>query len=622
MSFSTSYFVLIFLSLISTGSNQEDDSAIYKGRPKRGRKRKIPDQTRADRKRLFNTNKAHINSRGDIYNEKVFNEDMGCMCSFRCTEVIPVDDRRRLFSQFWSIGNFSGRVALLMTCVSPNAIKRFKDDVTVTKHGAIRDYLIYGSPVCQKAILKTLQISDKRLYTAIKKFVECNTLSDLRGQSSGGRNALPESKKNEVRAHIASFPKYVSHYTRGKSESKYLNADLTLAKLYQLYKEEANNPVNQSYYNNIFYTDFNLRFKKPKKDTCHKCDLFNIKIKSSSGAEREMYEECHRIHLECAESLRSQMRRDIAAAKLDKLLEVLIFDMQKMLMLPNISTSIIYYLRQLNLYNFGIHTGSTGKGKFNIWTEDEASKGTQEVGSCLKSHIDTITRPIKKLILWADSCGGQNRSIKLILMLMYILHNHETLESISMRYLQSGHSFLPNDSEFGEVETALKRCEKLYTDEHYMNVMKECRTKNGFEVNRMSPDDFFSVHGLESLITNRKVDLNRKKVSWLDTHEILMEKNQPGIIKMRNKVDGPFQSVNLNKTGRLLDMKDIVLGSLWPTGRNLSKEKVKDLRSMMDLIPPEHRHFYDERLNRVGEADFTDDIDGFGETIDFEVETQ
>lgn len=151
-----------------------------------------------------------------------------------------------------------------------------------------------------------------------------------------------------------------------------MNVDLSLAKLYQLYKEEANNPVSQSYYNNIFYTNFNLRFKKPKKDTCHKCDFFIIKINSSSGAEREIYEECHRIHLECAESLRSQMGRDIAAAKLDKLLEVLAFDMQKILMLPNIPTSIIYYLRQLNLYNFGIHTGSTGRGKFNIWTEGHA----------------------------------------------------------------------------------------------------------------------------------------------------------------------------------------------------------------------------------------------------------
>lgn len=80
--------------------------------------------------------------------------------------------------------------------------------------------------------------------------------------------------------------------------------------------------------------------------------------------------------------------------------------------------------------------------------------------------------------------------------------------------------------------------------------------------------------------------------------------------------------MDLNKAGYTLDMKDLILGSLWPTGKNLSKEKIKDIRSLIGLIPPEHQHFYYERLNRVGEADFIDDIDGFGETIDFEVETQ
>lgn len=544
------------------------------------------------------------------------------MCKFGCTEMVPVGDRRRMFSQFYSAGSLPGRVALLMTCLSPNAVKRFSSQGSSKKGSSTRDYLIYGNPVCQKAIVKTLQISDKRLYKAIYKFLNCDTLEDLRGQLSGGRNAFPESKRQEVREHIASFPKYVSHYTRGKTESKYLSSNLYLAKLYRIYKEKTDDPVSESYFNDVFYNDFNLRFKPPKKDTCHKCDHFNMKIKSTTGAEREIYQECHRIHLECADALRSQMSRDLEAAKLDELLEVLTFDMQKILMLPNITTSIIYYLRQLNLYNFGIHTGSTGKGKFNIWTEDEASKGTQEVGSCLKLHIEKITRPIKKLILWSDSCGGQNRSIKLVLMLMYILHNHDTLESVSMRYLQSGHSFLPNDSEFGEVESALKHCDELYTDENYMDAMKTCRTKNVFEVNRMSPENFFSVHGLESLITNRKVDLNREKVSWLNTHEILIEKNQPGIIKMRSKIDGPFQSVNLNKLRRQLEMKDIVLGSLWPTGRNLSKEKIKDLRSLMHLIPPEHQHFYEQLLNRVGEADFIDDVDGFGEAVDFEVELE
>lgn len=611
-----------FLSFLFPASNQavDADENTYKGRPKRGRKRKYEEQSRADRKTLYNTNKTHINSIGNVQVERVFNENFDCMCKFNCTRVIPVEDRRRLFSQYWSNGSFEARVSLLMTCVTPDAIQRYKDADNTKKSGDTRDYMMYGSLVCQKALLKTLQISDSRIYTAMSKYLKCNTLCDLRGKLSGGRNALPEAKHDEVRAHIASFPKYVSHYTRGKTESKYLSADLTLAKLYQLYREEADNPVSQSYYTNVFYTEFNLRFKTPKKDTCLKCDVASTKMKSSSGAELEMYQEWHTTHLELGESLQAQMKKDLAAAKTDTELEVLPYDMQKIFTLPRVPTSISYYKRQLNLYNFGIHIGSSGKGKMNLWTEDEASKGTQEVGSCLKLHIDSITRPIKKLILWSDSCGGQNRSIKLVLMMMYILDNHETLESISLRYLLSGHSFLPNDTEFGEIETALKRHEKLYKDKHYMDVMEQCRRKNPFEVNRILPENFFSVRSLESLITNRKSDINHGKVSWLNTHEILIEKNQPGIIKMSKRIGGPYQIVNLKKIGCEFDTQNVVLDRLWPNGRPLSKEKVKDLRDMIELVDSEYRDFYYERLGRMQEADFEDDIDGFGNTIDFEID--
>lgn len=121
----------------------------------------------------------------------------------------------------------------------------------------------------------------------------------------------------------------------------------------------------------------------------------------------------------------------------------------------------------------------------------------------------------------------------------------------------------------------------------------------------------------------RKTDVCNRKVSWLDTHEILIEKNQPGFIKMRPKIEGAFQIVDLNKAGYELDLKHMVLGSLWPAGRPMSKEKIKDLQKMMDLVPPEHQNFYLERMmNRVQQVDFDEDIDGFGQTIDFLVEEQ
>lgn len=312
------------------------------------------------------------------------------------------------------------------------------------------------------------------------------------------------------------------------------------------------------------------------------------------------------------------MNEDLERAKIDDEIETLTFDLQKVLFLPKIPTNIVYYLRQLNLYNFGIHVGSTNQGIFNVWLEYEASKGTQEVGSCLRKYIMNIRHPVKKLLLWSDSCGGQNRSIKLVMMLMHTLQNHPSLETISLRFLQSGHSFLPNDTDFGDMECKLKKDERIFTDEKYMQIMRDCRIHNKFHVNRMSPNvDFYSVDNLLKYTTNRKRDSNKAKVSWMEAHEIVMEKSNPLTIKMKKQIDGESQSVNLETKGCYANgFKKIKLEQLWPVGRPLSQEKIKDLEFMMYLVDDDEKPFYDFLKNvQTGE-----DLEGFGEAIDFDLE--
>ncbi len=479
---------------------------------------------------------------------------------------------------------------------------------------------MFDIDVCKTALIRTLQIGQGRLDVALKK-LSSESFVDGRGKAISGWNKFPSAKRQEVRNHISSFPRYVSHYTRNQTKSKFLHSSLNLAIMYRLYKEKFQNPVSQSYYKKVFYEDFNLRFKVPKKDTCKKCDHYFVRSKTATGVDRQIHEEWHKTHLDRADFLRKQMNEDLEQAKIDDEIETLTFDLQKVLFLPKVPTNIVYYLRQLNLYNFGIHVGSTNQGIFNVWLEHEASKGTQEVGSCLRKYIMSISHPVKKLLLWSDSCGGQNRSIKLVLMLMHTLQNHPSLETISLRFLESGHSFLPNDSDFGDMECKLKANEKVFTDQQYMKIMEDCRINNKFHVNRMTPNaDFYSVDNLMKYITNRKKDSNKAKVSWMDTHEIVMEKSDPLTIKMKKQIGGESQSVNLAKRGCDANgFKKIKLEQLWPVGRPLSEEKIKDLKSMLYLVDDDAKPFFDF-LNNVRTEDFVDDLEGFGEGIDFDLE--
>lgn len=134
---------------------------------------------------------------------------------------------------------------------------------------------------------------------------------------------------------------------------------------------------------------------------------------------------------------------------------------------------------------------------------------------------------VTQVILWADSCGGQNRSTKMVLMLLHILHSHATLQKITMRYLQPGHTYLPNESEFGNAECALKSQIRLYTPEHYISLMKNCRRKNKFVVIGLQKEDFKSITPLQNIITNQKCEVDKQKISWLSTFEIELRRYEP-----------------------------------------------------------------------------------------------
>ncbi|CAH1110371.1 unnamed protein product [Psylliodes chrysocephalus] len=156
-------------------------------------------------------------------------------------------------------------------------------------------------------------------------------------------------------------------------------------------------------------------------------------IKSAKNNEdKEKFTQEHTTHLNYHEEVRNKMNDDIQRVRRDETLEVLTFDMEKTLRLPRIPTNVIFYKRQICLYNTGIHSCKYNKAFCYIWVEGSAGRGAQEVGSCLLKHIELhVPETVKILILWSDSCSGQNRNIKIILLLKAALENHQSFLTFS-----------------------------------------------------------------------------------------------------------------------------------------------------------------------------------------------
>ena len=78
-----------------------------------------------------------------------------------------------------------------------------------------------------------------------------------------------------------------------------------------------------------------------------------------------------------------------------------------------------------------------------------------------------------------------------------------------------GHSYLPNDRDFGSIETARKKAQNVYVPEDWCNLIATARHRNPLTVTRMKTSDFVSCKNLTSGFVNRKTTITKQKVEWL-----------------------------------------------------------------------------------------------------------
>ena len=114
---------------------------------------------------------------------------------------------------------------------------------------------------------------------------------DGRGKNSSA-NKLPESTRQAVRNHIAKFPAVESHYCRKKTSKRYLAANLNICEMHRLYIEECKTTLepeaSKSFYRNLFVTEYNIGFRKPKKDQCLTCiNYLNEKAEGTLTEEKD-----------------------------------------------------------------------------------------------------------------------------------------------------------------------------------------------------------------------------------------------------------------------------------------------------------------------------------------------
>lgn len=229
----------------------------------------IPDQTRAIRKVLANTNKPYVNAKGIEVKPKEFDSEFECSCPKACTDPskLPLKMRRQIFNLFWSIGSYEGRCAFLNSCINELPKKRQYTKNQSSRRKMTRKYFLKGIEVCKTTFTKTLMISNSRIDVSLQK-METESFTDERGRKRSGQG-FSEEKKEKIIAHIKE--NYQNEPSLRGMWNAYMsnNPDDPVSESYYKSKLLTSTPevhiLNNSMFLGMFYENFNLKVRKVVK---------------------------------------------------------------------------------------------------------------------------------------------------------------------------------------------------------------------------------------------------------------------------------------------------------------------------------------------------------------------
>lgn len=503
-----------------------------------------------------------------------------CKCSmFECFKNIKPNEREKIITNFNLLGNWDDQSSYLTSLISVNLIVRRRPRVDDANRRDCsfryivrvkRDDVVRELPVCQKAFISLHGITKSRLETiqnSIKRTGQ--SPKDNRGKHKNRPWKLTKEKEDAVMNHIGSFKGRTSHYGKGRSEKIYLPEELSITKCFELYKAKYPDlPVSLETYRKIFNERFNLSFGYPRTDTCSACDKFQAELKglnaqlSKTTTEEEknaVLEQIAKItrennvHKLKAVTFYTRKRLARKECQKDPQKEAICMDYQKNLPLPNIATNDVYYKRQLSFYSFNVHQLANRDAIFFTYTEDIGNKGANEVISFLDYYIrEVLKEEVRSLVIFCDSCAGQNKNHALFLYLHYVVHKIKRLDSIKIVFPIRGHSYMECDKNIG-----------LINKKTIMETPDDC--VNAFKTARQHPQPFIVIPVEQNMIrdwtTFLKDHYNPKcPFKTRPIREAIVEKDD-NLFKYRNTFNGTWTSADVERS-----VKDDIPPELRPQG--------------------------------------------------------
>lgn len=346
--------------------------------------------------------------------------------------------------------------------------------------------------------------------------------------------------------------------------------------------------TTERHYRDIFNTEFNIAFFKPKKDQCDLCTQYT----NSNITEKETLQQRYDEHLQNKQKVRELKDQDKnrAQQKENNQLRVCCFDLQKVLQTPQAKSSAMYYKRKLSVYNFTIFSIGDREGYCYVWTEHEAKRGSNEIASCVLDFIGRRAKEgVHNFVFYSDNCGGQNRNRYLYSMYVYAASKYNV--HIIHRFLEKGHTQSEGDSMHARIETKSAGRE-IYTPQQWIEIIKTARG-NPYVVIEVDRE---MIYNFKALVAEQQwsTDMDKNKVPLSKVKELCVDAKLVNVMQFKTDFDQNYRQICIEKPGHPLNLADYELSCAYSQAVGIASNKLKDLLSLCstNAIPKIHHQFY------------------------------
>lgn len=353
--------------------------------------------------------------------------------------------------------------------------------------------------VCKTFFLATLGYNPKNdgKFFRVLHLDEEDDLKDKRGRHD--RSAMTKDK-DLISKHIKTYNPAISHYRREYAPHRlYLPSDITIAMMHRNFnKSHPESECSYEVYRRVIKS-LNISFAALGNEECELCAVYTIHECLFNKAPNATCATCinnveHRKRYLASRKAYKLDKKNVEEDKDNDTIYVCV-DLQKVVMLPRMdSYKLAIFCPRIIAFNETFAPLGRCTKENNpyavLWHEAISGRNVHDIVSAYRAFILHHRNKIH-LVIWADNCSSQNKNWTLFSFLVDIV-NSDLIEarSITIKYLEPGHTFNSADSFHHQVELSLQKMKNVCDFTDFVDAVQRSNSRLN-TVKVMDTGDFY-----------------------------------------------------------------------------------------------------------------------------------